>query len=126
MSTPWRRVLSSALLVSYLSACSNWQVVGPTPEEYMRGHTPEELRVTRTDSSTIVLRAPRLQVDSLVGTSGGGMQREDSLRIVAIPLAEVRMAEVRESNTVMALGLVGLVMLVAAVAFGASGGVMGN
>jgi hypothetical protein len=36
------------------------------------------------------------------------------------------MAEVRESNTVMTLGIVGLVMLVVGVAFEASGGIMGD
>jgi len=126
MPSRWRRALSSVLVVSYTSACSSWQVAGPSPEEYMRAHSPEELRVTRMDSSTIVLRAPRLQVDSLVGTAGGGLRRDDSLRIVTIPLSEVRMAEVRESNTVMTLGIVGLVMLVVGVAFEASGGIMGD
>ena len=53
-------------------ACSSWQTVTPSPEAYLSAKSPEEIRVTRLDSSRVVVRAPKLQSDSIVGTTGGG------------------------------------------------------
>jgi hypothetical protein len=126
MQTRRRRALGRVLLMSYASACSSWAVAGPSPEEYLRAHRPAELRVTRIDKSTILLRAPWIQVDLLVGTAGEGSRPEHSVRVVAIPLSEVRTAEVQESNTAMAVGIVVFASLAAVVALELSGGVTGG
>ena len=123
---PLRRALSGILLVSYTAGCSSWHVAGPTPQEYVQAHNPESLRITRLDSSQVVVKAPRVQGDTLLGTVGGGLRLTDTLRTLAIPLSDVRVVEVRKSDAGMVLAFVGVAMLVGAVVFEASGGVMGD
>ena len=101
--------------------CRSWQVVSPSPEEYLRTHTPEQVRVTRVDSTRIVLRAPKIQADSIVGTVGGGMKADDPLRITGVPLAGVGSVEVSHTETGMVLAAVGVGMILFLAIVGASG-----
>jgi hypothetical protein len=102
--------------------CRSWQVVSPSPEEYLRSHTPEQVRVTRVDSSRIVLQAPKIQADSIVGTVGGGLKADDPVRITGVPLAGVGTVEVRHTDAGMSIALVGCVMLLFVVIGAASMG----
>ena len=101
--------------------CTSWEVVSPSPEEYLKTHTPEEARVTRVDSTRIVLRAPKIQADSIVGTVGGGMKADDPLRITGVPLAEVGAVEVSHTEAGAVLAAVGVGMILLAAIAAASG-----
>jgi hypothetical protein len=114
------------LLAANSLACSSWQTVTPSPEAYLSAKSPEEIRVTRLDSSRVVVRAPKLQSDSIVGTTGGGLKADDPLRSVGVPLPDVAKIESRHTDTGMVLGVLGIAMLVGFVAFQSSGGVMGE
>jgi hypothetical protein len=76
--------------------------------------------------SRVVVRAPKLQSDSIVGTTGGGLKADDPVRSVGVPLPDVAKIESRHTDTGMVLGVVGIAMLVGFVAFQSSGGVMGE
>ncbi len=72
-----------------LGACKSWQ---PQP---LVAHPPQRLtgdaRVTRTDNSEIVLRAPVVAGDSLTGTSGIDQR-------VSIPLSDIRTVRTRRTD----------------------------
>ena len=88
------RPLHAALLVclSMSQACHTWSrtQLAPTPA-FREG---QRVRVVRSDGSRTVLVAPRVDGDSLVGSSPGSSTR------VAIPVADIRRAERYELNAV--------------------------
>jgi hypothetical protein len=114
------------LLAAINFACSSWQTITPSPEAYLSAKSPEEIRVTRLDSSKVVMRGPKLQSDSIVGTTGGGLKADDPLRSVGVPLPDVAKIESRHTDTGMVLGVVGIATLLGFVMFQSSGGVMGE
>src|SRR2546430_16848382 len=71
-----------------LAACTNWHAVEVTPAEYLRDNTPDVVRLTRSDSSHIRLRAPMLRGDTIVGLTGQGSPR-GTARQVMVPLSSV-------------------------------------
>jgi hypothetical protein len=106
LSTPqWRRAVAAAVLFMYSSACTSWQVVGPTPSDYFQTHRPREVQVTRSDSSRIKVRMPELRGDTLFGTVGGGLAQGDTVRRVIIPVADLRGIGVRQFSVGKTLGL---------------------
>ena len=117
------RIVGSLLLALQMAACSSWVVPGTTPLEYLQTHTPEEARVTRSDSSRVVLSGPRIQSDSVVGVTGGGMRADDPMRFVSVALADVAKLEVKEGSAGASAGVVlGLVFLVGLIGLLAIGG----
>ena len=111
----WRPVLSSLLLFTYLPGCSSWHAGKPSPAEFVATSKPDRVRVTRGDGSTLVLTAPSVRDDTLFGTVPAGLARDDQARPVAIPLADVRVVEVKRGsagNTIVIVGGVLLVLLV--------------
>jgi hypothetical protein len=123
----WHRFTDAVLLAAYLPGCATWRPVRtPSPAEYVEARNPERVRIMGLDSSRMVLRTPTVRHDSLVGVVGGGLAAEDTLRWSGMPCSQVRQLEVRQGNTAMVLGAVGVLMLVGALAFSASGGVMGD
>ena len=106
-STQLRSTLGCLLLLAYLPACSSWQAVGPSPEEFVRTRAPATIRVTRNDSSRVELRAPAVRGDTLVGTVGGGLARDNQARQLAVPLSEAHSVAVRRFSAGNTLALVG-------------------
>jgi hypothetical protein len=105
------RVLVIPLLTTSLISCTTWRVAGPTPAEYVQKHQPSSLRVTLLESSTVILRAPLVQGDTVLGKPDGSRHRGTadaqasakprnarSPRLPAIPLADVQLAEVRKGD----------------------------
>jgi len=122
-----RIAMGVSLMVAQLNAgCATWSVVTPNPEEYVKAHSPDEVRVTGMDSSTIVLRVPQIRADSIVGTVGGWSKKDDPLRTTGVPLKSVTAVEVRRSSNKGVLAGIGVVMLIGFIVFEANGGVMGN
>ena len=104
-----RRALAASLAVA-LCGCTSWHLqTGVTPQDVVARKHWKELRVTTVDGhQEIVVHAPRLSGDTLVGTSG------DSA--VAIPLSRIAFVERARSDVLPAViglylvvGLVGLV-----------------
>jgi len=93
-----RRSAVSALLGAlYLSACHSWQVGTPTPAQFVEREHPAQVRVTHTDGSTVMLDAPVVRGDSLVGRPAGTPASGDSVRTSAVPLSDVTSVAVQES-----------------------------
>ena len=90
---PWRTAVASALLVTHLSACHSWRVENMPPAQLLQTKAPSEIRVTRADSSTVVLSAPGIVRDSLWGWSRGAD--------LGMPLTDVRAIATRHRDAVM-------------------------
>jgi len=84
-----------------LAACSTLQPVA-TPRQFIPAAQPTRIWVTRSDNSTLMLEAPRLLGDTLVGFVGGRYQE--------MLLPQVRWMGVRQPaprrTTVLVAGLV--------------------
>lgn len=102
-----RPALTILLAATLLTGCKTWQVqTGVTPEQYVRQERPEQVRVRRTDNTTLVLYNPVISNDSLRGAP-----TELAIRPVSVPLSEVTTVSVRRfslSRTVLTvLGVAG-------------------
>lgn len=92
-----RRPAASALLfLLYLTACHTWQTGTPTPAQFVEREHPAQVQVTRTDGSTVILDAPSVRGDSLVGQSVG---TPDSVGMSGVPLGDVTSVAVKKAAT---------------------------
>ena len=80
------------------AGCSSWQVTEVAPAELLQDEHPERLRITRGDSSRVILDHPRLAGDSLAGDTAGTS--------VAIPLGDVQALAIRKGDAAKTVGLV--------------------
>lgn len=87
------RTLAPYLGILLVAGCTAWHRVEVTPAEFLRDNQPDVVRVTRSDSSHINLRAPALHGDTIVGLTGQGTTRGIS-HTQAVPLADVTTLEV--------------------------------
>jgi hypothetical protein len=82
------------------------------PAQLVQSKAPSEVRITRPDSSTLGLGFPRVVGDSLLGRAGGAH--------LGIPVTDVRAIATRHGDagktTLLALGVLGAVVAVAALA----------
>ena len=100
-----RRVLSSILLPVYLSSCTSWQVQSVSPEQVV-AEQPSQVRVTTTDQSEVVLEAPRVSGDNLLGLgdrhvswAGSAYAVSDTGSALKIPLADISHVAIKKTNT---------------------------
>lgn len=109
MTSP-RHLLCAFALILMLSAegCTGWHAERLGPRA-VPARNPETIRVTRSDSSRIVLRDPELQGDTLVGTGRHGVEAR-------VPVDSVRLVETRRLNFAntfaVFVGLLGLAVIV--------------
>jgi hypothetical protein len=82
-----RRYAGLGVAVVVLSGCFRWTPVGALPRT---GDLPDDLRVTKWDSSQVRLSWSRIESDTIRGIVDGTTQR------VEIPLAAVDLIERRE------------------------------
>lgn len=103
----WR---GRTVLIAYLSctACTSWRLNALSPQAVVESH-PRALKVTRTDSSQVILNDPGLQGDSIVGTSHRHTR-------VGVPLDSIATTHTRRTSAVKT---VFAVIGVAAAAFAA-------
>jgi hypothetical protein len=85
--------ISSLLLVTYLNACTSWQVQGVPPERVLQDpqYAQKGVRITTVDNRRLEILRPLLKGDTLVG------QATDT--VVAVPLLEIRDLAVRRPDT---------------------------
>ncbi len=86
------RPSARTVLILYLSctACTSWRPDSLTPQAVVQGH-PVSLRVTRTDSSQVILNNPQLQGDTIVGVGEKKAQ-------VRVPLDSVLLTDTRRGD----------------------------
>ena len=91
-----RSLCAIVRLTTFVPSCSSWQVQSTTPTDVVASH-PDELRVTRSDSSRVTLQRPEISGDTLYGKAGG---KDESVgpRTDGIPLADVAHVAVRRPD----------------------------
>lgn len=114
----WRKVAASVLLAAHLAACTSWQVENVKPAQLIATKAPSEVRVTRPDDSKVVLTRPAIVGDSLRGWSRGAQ--------LGMPLGDVTVIATRHTDAgktaLLGLGVLGAVLVVAAVSACSGGG----
>lgn len=105
----WRPSARTVLIV-YLSctACTSWRPDSLTPQAVVASK-PLSLRVTRTDSSQVVLNNPQMQGDTIVGI--GSHKAQVRVGLGSVLLTETRRGDAGKSMLV----LLGVAAAVAAV-----------
>jgi hypothetical protein len=99
------------------SACTHWKVQSAFPEQVVSRH-PHRVRVTRNDSSRIVLRRPEIVGDTLYGARRDGRAAVWSPR-PSVALTDVSEVAVRRVNVVRTAVLAfGTLVVAAYVALG--------
>lgn len=99
------RQAACATLIATLTACTTLQPVA-TPQQFIPVARPNRIWVTRADSSKLLVEAPRLLGDTLVGWVAG--------RYEEIPLPEARWVSVRQPAPRRTMLLVGAMVAVGA------------
>jgi hypothetical protein len=100
------RLVSVVLAGTFLSACMTWQTQSLQPERFRTADSTQAMRLTLTSGDTIIVQAPMITGDSVVGmqTRPGSL---DALQRVSLPLTAISQAEMKKSdraaNTVIAL-----------------------
>ena len=99
------------------SACTHWKVQSAFPEQVV-SRRPQRVRVTRNDSSRIVLRRPEIVGDTLYGATRNGRAAAGSPR-PGVALTDVGEVAVRRVNVVRTAVLAfGTLVVAAYVALG--------
>ena len=99
------------------SACTHWKVQSAFPEQVV-SRRPQRVRVTRNDSSRIVVRRPDIVGDTLYGAPRDGRAAAGSPR-PAVALTDVSEVAVRRVNVVRTAVLaLGTLVVAAYVALG--------
>jgi hypothetical protein len=91
-----RSPMALILLAGSLSGClgsslKSWRVQPPPPANVVTEQHPKRIRVSRADSTKIVLRNPSVIGDSLVAVDRGD-------RRVAMPLTQLTQVEVEKTD----------------------------
>jgi hypothetical protein len=99
-----RPTVTLLFLGSQMTACTSWTTQSVSPEEFFARNAPYQVRVTRADSTHVVLVHPRLARDSVTGELPDSTQAQQ-----AVPLADIRSIAVRRKDaTRTTLFVVGL------------------
>jgi hypothetical protein len=100
-----RRAVSSVLLPVYLSSCTSWQVQPISPEQVVEQEQPSQVQVTTTDQSEVVLEAPRVSGDNLLGLgdrhvswAGSAYAVSDTGSALQIPLADISHVAIKKTD----------------------------
>jgi hypothetical protein len=86
----YRWLVGPLLTAIAASACASWEPQGFVPGVVIQEEHPKEVRVVRVDSSRVVVRAPRVEGDTLRGL----VARTPAL----VPLSDIAYLEIRRAN----------------------------
>lgn len=106
------RLNSAVLLTIYLFGCTRWKQPDIAPDQVL-AKRPQLVRVTRPDSTVLQLRHPWIAGDSLYGRAGADT--------TGLPLTDVAKLEIRATNVVGTVILVGGVTLLLAASLATMG-----
>jgi hypothetical protein len=99
MLSPSRQRLSTlAVLGCQLVGCTSWQMQKVSPEVAINGTKVYQVRLTRPDSSELVLLRPRIVGDSLIGESPNSSDPKGTPERVAFPLSDIQSVAVRRPD----------------------------
>ena len=87
-----RRLTAAITMMSYLAACSSWQVTQAAPERAM------DLRITQADGTRMLLYDSRLIGDSVVGFAGSHSGSPSERPRIALPNVELQQIESKKLN----------------------------
>jgi hypothetical protein len=76
-----RRLVATLLLAIQFSGCSGWHQITVSPPQYIAEARPEEVRVTRASGEQVVLQAPLVEGDSIVGQQANFLGWLDEIRV---------------------------------------------
>ncbi len=79
------RLVAVVMAGTFLSACMTWQTQSLQPERLYRADSTQTVRLTLTSGDTIMVHAPAITGDSLVGMQTRPGASPDSLERVSIP-----------------------------------------
>jgi hypothetical protein len=103
------------LLCCPLGACTSWRTAPVSGLRAVALSGRETVRITRTNTSVLVLRHAQVQGDSVVGEAGSPPQR------VAVATNEIQRLDVRKVSATRTTGLsLGVLAVVSVVAVGAA------
>ena len=112
-----RRPIAYALLLWYLPACTAWHVEeGVSPQQLIATEHPTAVRVTRADSSHIVLNQPRITA----GDSLSGLHKGAPSSVAVADVTQVAIQRVSTGNTIGLLALFAVVIGAAVAIYGAA------
>ena len=103
-SGPARRFGHLVLLSTSLAACSSWQTQSVSPQQLLVTQHPGKIRVTRTDSSKVVLTDPQIVGDTLYGRDTGTGSTKSSAGREGVALGDVGHVSLRRKDP-LATGL---------------------
>jgi hypothetical protein len=86
------------LLTASLTACTKWQVQTLSPQQVLATRHPDKIRVTRADSTQVVLTKPQIVGDTLYGMAAG--QR-------GVALADVSRVSIRRGDPLATGSVIG-------------------
>ncbi len=110
------RLVAIVAAGTFLSACMTWQTQSLEPERFRTADSTQTVRLTLTGGDTIMVHAPVITGDSLVGMQTRRGASPDSLERVSIPLTAISQAELKKSNPAGNLLVgIGLIAAVAAI-----------
>lgn len=112
--TDFIRLVAVVLTGTFLSACMTWQTQTLQPERFQSADSTQTLRLTLTSGDTVIVHAPIVAHDSLLGLRTPAGVSSDSLERVSIPLAAISQAEGQKDNT--PVGILAFVVAVATIA----------
>jgi hypothetical protein len=100
-----------ACLTVHFIGCTMWAAIDEPPWRVVGPGGADPVRVTRADSSQVVLANPAIQADSLVGVA------QPARDTVSLPLTDVSQLEVRVPNRPVN-GLIGAGLALVAILIG--------
>jgi len=118
-----QQAIGIPLLVLQIAGCHSWRVAETSPQSLIEKDHPDRIRVTRSDSSVVILSKPVMVADSVVGFTEGSKTQpprtspsrhphnqaesrpKDSKR-VAVPSEEIKRMEVLKPDAAETAGVV--------------------
>ena len=92
------RLIVVVVAGTFLSACMTWQTQSLQPERIHSADSTQAVRLTLTSGDRIMVHAPVITRDSLVGMQTRSGASPDSLERVSIPLTAIRKAEMKTND----------------------------
>jgi len=112
------RLVAVLMTGMFLSACMTWRTQSLKPERFSSGDSTQSVRLALTSGDTVIVHAPVITGDSLVGMRTRPGSPDSLYDGVSIPLTAISEAQVRESDSgnTVALGILGLLVGVVIIA----------
>jgi len=105
------RLIAIVMAGTFLSACVTWQPQSLQPERFRTADSTQTVRLTLTSGETMMVDAPVITGDSLVGVQPRPGASPDSLERVSVPLATIRRLELQKYDVVEPVAFIGLLVV---------------